>query len=192
MFCVGKRMGPGLSLLICARPSGLLSLGLFPIPKVTYADTKDYLYSLKYHGAKYGIERMQLLAEAMGHPERQYPVIHVAGTNGKGSTCAMLEAALRAQGCRTGLFTSPHLVHLGERVQVNRQPLSPEAIVAYTKELRLLAEAIEAREPGAHPSFFEFMTGMAFLHFAREKVDVGIIEVGLGGELDCDPLRHRR
>jgi len=152
---------------------------------MNYSQVKEYLFGLKYHGAKYGIDRMLLLAEAMGQPQRTFPVIHVAGTNGKGSVAAMLESIYRGVGLRTGMFTSPHLVHLGERVQVNRRNLSPEAICAYTAELRKLGEAIAATEPDAHPSFFEFMTGMAFLHFAREQVDVGIIEVGLGGELDA-------
>ena len=78
-----------------------------------YADAKRYLYSLKYHGAKYGIDRMILLAEALEHPEREFPAIHIAGTNGKGSTAAMLEVIYRTAGLKTGLFTSPHLVYQG-------------------------------------------------------------------------------
>lgn len=147
-----------------------------------YADTQQYLYGLKYHGATYGIDRIQVFARALGHPCRRYPVIHVAGTNGKGSTCAMLEAIYRASGKRTGLYTSPHLVYLGERIQVDRQPLAPDTITAYVERLRPIAESVPLPE---QPSFFEFMTGMAFQHFADKKVDVGIIETGLGGELDA-------
>lgn len=150
-----------------------------------YEAVKEYLYGLKHHGAKYGIDRMQLLAEALGHPERSFPVIHVAGTNGKGSTSAMLEAIYRNAGYKTGLFTSPHLIHQGERIQVNRKILSHQAIVEYTRMLKPIAEELGSRDPDCHPSFFEFMTAMAFLTFAREKVDVGIVEVGLGGRLDA-------
>ncbi len=150
-----------------------------------YAAVKQYLYSLKYHGAKYGIDRMALLADELGHPERSFPVIHVAGTNGKGSTSAMLEAIYRAAGYRTGLFTSPHLVQLGERIQIDRRILSQEEILAYVRLLKPVAEKLGAVDPDDHPSFFEFLTAMGFLTFARERVDVGIVEVGLGGRLDA-------
>ncbi len=149
-----------------------------------YASVKAWLYGLRNTGAKYGIERMRVFAEALGHPERLYPIIHVAGTNGKGSTCAMLEAIFRRAGYRTGMFTSPHLVHQGERVQVDRSILTHDELVHYTRRLQRLAVRIEERDPSLHPTFFEFMTGMAFLKFAEAKVDIGIIETGLGGRLD--------
>ena len=154
-------------------------------PLQSYEEVRSFLYGLKHRGALYGIDRMREFVRHLGHPERAYPVIHVAGTNGKGSTCAMLEAIFRAAGYRTGLFTSPHLVHQGERVQVDRQILSREAIVEYTRRLKPMAEAIEREKPDHYPSFFEFMTGMAFLRFAEAKVDIGIIETGLGGRLDA-------
>ncbi|NBD38995.1 MAG: bifunctional folylpolyglutamate synthase/dihydrofolate synthase [Verrucomicrobia bacterium] len=150
-----------------------------------YASVRDYLYSLKYRGAIYGIDRMRRFVERLGHPERKYPVIHVAGTNGKGSTCAMLESIFRAAGYKTGLFTSPHLIYQGERIQVNRRLLDRASIIRYCEKLRPVAEAMEAEEAGYHPTFFEFMTGMAFLRFAEEPVDVAIIETGLGGRLDA-------
>ncbi|HWA11126.1 MAG TPA: folylpolyglutamate synthase/dihydrofolate synthase family protein [Opitutaceae bacterium] len=150
-----------------------------------YASIQDYLFSLKAGGARFGIDRMQVLAEALGHPERAVPVIHVAGTNGKGSTSAMLEAVFRAAGWRTGLYTSPHLVRLGERVQVDRQPLTEAEIVAYTDELKPVAEKVSRFSPDDHPSFFEFMTAMAFLQFQRRACDIAIVEVGLGGRLDA-------
>lgn len=146
---------------------------------------RAYLYGLKHRGALYGIDRMRKFVEFLGHPERAYPVIHVAGTNGKGSTCAILESILRAAGHRTGLFTSPHLIHQGERVQIDRELLSRDQIVDYTRRLKPIAESIEAEFPDHHPTFFEFMTGMAFLRFADAQVDVGIIETGLGGRLDA-------
>lgn len=150
-----------------------------------YTAATEYLYALKGAGVKFGIDRMRGLAEALGHPERNYPVVHIAGTNGKGSVSAMVEAILRHAGYKTGLYTSPHLVKLGERVQVNRRILSEEEIVRYANELVPIAERIGVTGPDDYPSFFEFMTAMAFLQFAREGVDAGVIEVGLGGRLDA-------
>ncbi|MGJ8652059.1 MAG: bifunctional folylpolyglutamate synthase/dihydrofolate synthase [Opitutaceae bacterium] len=150
-----------------------------------YTETRDYLYGLKNQGSKYGIDRMRLFVKSLGHPERKFPSIHVAGTNGKGSTCAMLEAIYRDNGYRTGFFNSPHLVHQGERVQVNRQILSHADIVTYTEQLRPVAEACGKEDPDNHPSFFEFMVAMAFLRFAEAKVDIALLETGLGGRLDA-------
>jgi dihydrofolate synthase / folylpolyglutamate synthase len=150
-----------------------------------YPRVADYLFSLKAGGVKFGIDRMARLAEALGHPERLYPVVHVAGTNGKGSVSALLESIFRHAGWRTGLYTSPHLVKLGERVQVDRRILTEGEIVAYTAELRPVAEKLALAGPDEHPSFFEFMTAMAFLQFARKRVDVAVVEVGLGGRLDA-------
>lgn len=150
-----------------------------------YAAVQDYLFGLKARGMKFGIDRMRAFAAELGHPERAIPVIHLAGTNGKGSTAAMLDAILRAAGKRTGLYTSPHLVRLGERVQVDRQALTEEEIAAYAAELRPVAERIGRGDPDDHPSFFEFMTATAFLQFARRRCDVAIVEVGLGGRLDA-------
>lgn len=151
-----------------------------------YATVTEYLYALKASsGVKFGIDRMHRLVEVLDHPERSYPVIHVAGTNGKGSVSAMLESIFRAAGFRTGLYTSPHLVKLGERVQVDRRLLTETEIVAYAAELKPAADAIGARSPDEHPTFFEFMTAMAFLQFQRKQVDVAIVEVGMGGRLDA-------
>lgn len=151
----------------------------------SYEGVRQYLYGLKHRGAIYGIDRMRELVRHLGHPQNAYPVIHVAGTNGKGSTCAMLESIFRRAGNRTGMFTSPHLVHQGERVQVDREMLTRDQIVSYTQRLKPIAETIEQENAGHHPSFFEFMTGMAFLRFAEAKADIGIIETGLGGRLDA-------
>lgn len=154
-------------------------------PSLNYGTATEYLFALKSAGVRFGIDRMARLAAALGHPERAAPVIHLAGTNGKGSVSAMLEAILRASGRRTGLYTSPHLVKLGERVQVDRRPLTEAEIVAYVNELTPLAARLGAAGPDEHPSFFEFMTAMAFLQFARQRVDASVIEVGLGGRLDA-------
>lgn len=150
-----------------------------------YLAVTEYLYSLKAGGVKYGIDRMQRLAAVLGHPERSYPVIHVAGTNGKGSVAAMLDAILHTAGWRTGLYTSPHLVKLGERVQVDRRLLTETEIVAYVNELRPLAAQAAAGAADEHATFFEFMTAMAFQQFQRRRVAVAIVEVGLGGRLDA-------
>jgi dihydrofolate synthase / folylpolyglutamate synthase len=150
-----------------------------------YAAVQDYLFGLKAKGMKFGIDRMRGLSAALRHPERAQPIIHLAGTNGKGSTAAMLDAILRAAGKRVGLYTSPHLVRLGERVQVDRQILSEAEIIAFVAELRPVAEELGQLGPDDHPSFFEFMTAMAFLQFARRHCDVGVVEVGLGGRLDA-------
>lgn len=150
-----------------------------------YAAVCEYLYGLKAHGPRFGIDRMEMLAAELGHPERALPLIHVAGTNGKGSVSAMLDAILHAAGWRTGLYTSPHLVKLGERVQVERRKLTEEEICAYVRELGPMAERIGAGHPDDRPSFFEFMTAMAFLQFARRGCEIGVIEVGMGGRLDA-------
>ena len=155
-----------------------------PVP-TEYAAVQDYLFGLKAKGIKFGIDRMRAFTAALGHPERAQPVIHLAGTNGKGSTAAMLDAILRAAGKHVGLYTSPHLVRLGERVQVDRVPLTEAEIVAYTAELRPVAEQLGQAGPDDHPSFFEFMTAMAFLQFARQRCEVAVVEVGLGGRLDA-------
>ena len=150
-----------------------------------YGAVTEYLVGLKARGLRFGIDRMRLLAAEIGHPERAAPCVHVAGTNGKGSVAAMLDAILHAAGWRTGLYTSPHLVKLGERVQVERSALTEAEITAYVRELRPAAERVAAANADDHPSFFEFMTAMAFLQFARKRCDVSVIEVGLGGRLDA-------
>lgn len=151
----------------------------------SWAQTRDYLYALRNIGSRFGIERMERLAATLGQPQHRFPVIHVAGTNGKGSVCAMLEAVYRQAGYRTGLSSSPHLAHLGERVQVNRQILSYAQMIDYTERLRPLARQQALEDPELHPTFFEFLTAMAFLRFAEAEVDVALIETGLGGRLDA-------
>ncbi len=150
-----------------------------------WTEVKASLFALRNTGSRFGIERMERLAALLGHPERCYPVIHVAGTNGKGSVCAMLEAIYRVAGHRVGLMTSPHLVRVGERVQVNREPLSESEIVAHFNALEPVAAQLALEDPELHPTFFEFISAMGFLHFARQAVDLAVVEVGLGGRLDA-------
>jgi len=127
---------------------------------------------------KFGLRNIRRLVAAAGHPERAFPSIHVAGTNGKGSTAAFLASIFREAGCRVGLYTSPHLVRFTERIRINGVEMPEERLVAYA---RLLRPAIE--ECGA--TFFEATTCIAFCYFADEGVDIGVIETGLGGRLDA-------
>ncbi|HVS54582.1 MAG TPA: folylpolyglutamate synthase/dihydrofolate synthase family protein [Opitutaceae bacterium] len=150
-----------------------------------YAAVTEYLFAQKAHGAKFGLDRMSILAAEIGHPERALRCVHVAGTNGKGSVAAMVDAVLHAAGWHTGLYTSPHLVQLGERVQVDRRMLSEREILDYVAELWPIAERLGAQNADDHPSFFEFMTAMAFLQFVRKRCEIAVIEVGLGGRLDA-------
>ena len=149
---------------------------------MTYPEAIEFLYQLRQTGAKFGLENPRRLAALIGDPQQQLRFIHVAGTNGKGSTCAMLESIYRASGLRVGLYTSPHLVSFAERIQINRQ-LIPEAEVA-----RLVAEFVPliATFPADHaPTFFEVVTLMALRYFAEQRCDLVIWETGLGGRLDA-------
>jgi dihydrofolate synthase/folylpolyglutamate synthase len=159
---------------------------MFDGDRTDFTAVEKYLYELKPRGTKLGIHRMRPLAAALGHPEAATPCIHIAGTNGKGSVAAMIDSVLRASGWKVGLYTSPHLVDLGERIQVNRRPLSRPAILEYTHTLDAVSDEI-ARQGNREdrPSFFEFITAMAFLEFQQAKCDIAVIEVGLGGEFDA-------
>ena len=144
----------------------------------------DYLYKLRNRGSAYGLERMRTLVCALGNPQNAYPVIHVAGTNGKGSVCAMLASIYQANGYKVGLFTSPHLVELGERIQINGEIMPMTDIERSVRSIQPIAEDMDRMKEGMHPTFFEIMTAVAFSRFKEECVDVAIIETGLGGRLD--------
>ncbi len=149
---------------------------------MTYAEAIQFLFGLQMFGARPGLERTQQLAERFGNPHEQLRFIHVAGTNGKGSTCAMLECIYRAAGLRVGLFTSPHLISFRERIQINRR-LIPKADVA-----RLVAELrgeLGGIPLGEHPTMFEVVTVMALRYFFEQQCDLVIWETGLGGRLDA-------
>ncbi len=149
---------------------------------MTYAEAIEYLYKLRWFGAKLGLANTLRLAEMVGNPQERLRFIHVAGTNGKGSTCAMLESIYGTAGLRVGLFTSPHLVAFGERIQVNRQIISEQEIVRQVGELKPLLAQFPTEH---HPTFFEVVTVMALRHFAQKKCDLVIWETGLGGRLDA-------
>lgn len=157
---------------------------------MNYLETLTYLYNsapLFQHvgkeAYKEGLTNTYLLDEYFGHPHRQFRTIHVAGTNGKGSCSHTLAAILQTAGYKTGLYTSPHLIDFRERIRVNGQPVSPQFVIDFVEHHRSFFEPL-------HPSFFELTTAMAFLYFAQEQVDVAIIEVGLGGRLDCTNIIH--
>src|SRR5260370_14091742 len=136
--------------------------------------------------AKLGLERIQAVLKVLENPERSYRVVHVAGTNGKGSVCAMIAAGLRAAGIRTGLFTSPHLVEPTERIQIDGQSITPPDFAAAFDIIHRAAERlIDSGELDLHPTYFESVTAMAFLVFRDKQVDTVVLEVGLGGRLDA-------
>jgi dihydrofolate synthase/folylpolyglutamate synthase len=127
---------------------------------------------------------MRKLVDLIGNPEKSFLVIHVAGTNGKGSVCSMLDSIYRENKYKTGLFTSPHLIELGERVRVNGKMISNAEIESWVTWLRPKAKKVEEDYKMGHPTFFEFMTAIAFLHFKKQNVEIAIFETGLGGRLD--------
>lgn len=145
---------------------------------LNYDDTVDWLFRLQFVGIKMGLENIRTLATAWDNPQRRYPVVHIAGSNGKGSTACSIASALQAAGYRTGLYTSPHLVDFSERIRVDGVAISRDAVIAYTRRLRSSIERLNA-------TFFEATTLMAFAWFADQQVDVAVIETGLGGRLDA-------
>ena len=135
---------------------------------------------------KFDLAHMRVLLAAMNHPERAFPSVLIAGTNGKGSTAATLASILRASGLKTGLYTSPHLVRINERIRINGEEISDDDFARLHGEVDRVAERLvgEGQLPW-HPSFFEMMTAIAFAHFARERVEIAVLEVGMGGRLDA-------
>jgi dihydrofolate synthase/folylpolyglutamate synthase len=136
------------------------------------------------HSIQPSLDRITALTALLGDPQRAYPVIHITGTNGKTSTARMIETLLRARGLRTGLFTSPHLSSIRERICVDGEPLSAERFADAYDEVRPYLELVDQDQPAAL-SFFEVLTAMAFAVFADAPVDVAVIEVGVGGTWDC-------
>ncbi len=153
-----------------------------------FADTVRFLHSLGHElkVVKWDLAVVETLLAALDSPHRRGRFIHVAGTNGKGSTCAMMGSALRVAGLRTGLYTSPHLVSPRERIQIDGEMISEPAWCAAFEEVHAAVESLLAQDRiDAHPSFFETMTAMAFVAFARAEVEAVVLETGLGGRLDA-------
>ncbi|MDD5139376.1 MAG: bifunctional folylpolyglutamate synthase/dihydrofolate synthase [Verrucomicrobiales bacterium] len=150
--------------------------------KLAYSAAIEFLYDLQVFGANFGLENTRKLAALAGNPQEKLRFIHVAGTNGKGSTCAMLESIYRAAGLRVGLFTSPHLVSFRERIQVNRQLIPEGELIRLVEEIQPLLKQFPADN---HLTLFEVVTVMALKFFAEQKCDLVIWETGLGGRLDA-------
>jgi dihydrofolate synthase / folylpolyglutamate synthase len=135
---------------------------------------------------KFDLAHMRVLLGAMEHPERAFPIVLIAGTNGKGSTAATLASILRASGLKTGLYTSPHLVRINERIRVDGEAIGDDDFARLHGEVDPIAELlVGCGGLPWHPSFFEMMTAIAFAHFARERVEIAVLEVGMGGRLDA-------
>ena len=140
----------------------------------------DYLYGLNQFGVKLRLEEMEKLVKALDNPQDKFKSVHVAGTNGKGSTCAFLASILEQAGFKVGLNTSPHLVRFNERIKINGKNISNQKLGELTTVIK---EKVENNQIST--TFFEFTTALAFLYFAQEKVDYAVVEVGMGGRLDA-------
>ncbi|MDP2971254.1 MAG: bifunctional folylpolyglutamate synthase/dihydrofolate synthase, partial [Deltaproteobacteria bacterium] len=154
-----------------------------------YQRSLDYLYGLEKFGMIFGLTKIEEILEAVGNPHREIQAIHIGGTNGKGSTAAIIASILRREGYRVGLYTSPHLIRFTERMKVNEKEIEKEEMVDLTEWMRQRIETAGVAPPF---TFFDFTTAMAFLYFKQKMVDLAILEVGLGGRLDStnviDPL----
>ena len=146
---------------------------------MNYKEALEYIHSIDWRGSRPGLTRITELMELLGNPQDKLRFIHVAGTNGKGSTCAMLSSILREAGYKTGLFTSPYIRYFNERMSINGQPIPDEELAFCTGHVRDFAESME--DP---PTEFELMTAVGMVYFARQNCDVVVLEVGLGGKWD--------
>ncbi len=180
-----------------------------PTNRISYQETLNYLFGLQRFGIKLGLTNISILLRELGNPHSGLPAVHIAGSNGKGSTAAFLTSILQQGGWRVGLYTSPHLIDFTERIQVNGQSIPVSRVVELTKHIRGTVDKLISRgeidftsDQGplakevdlekAYITFFEFTTAMAFLYFREKGVDIAVIETGLGGRLDAtnviDPL----
>lgn len=150
---------------------------------LNYEEALAFIHGRAGYGKKLGLENMRRLLRRLGNPQEAFCSLHVAGTNGKGSVCAFAASALRAAGRRVGLYTSPYLMRYNERMQIDGRPIPDERLAQLTAEVAEQIAQMEAAGEGV-PTIFETGTAIAFLYFAREKVDVAVVEVGLGGRLD--------
>lgn len=177
--------------------------------EISYSETLNYLFGLQRFGIKLGLTNISILLKELGSPQLGLPAVHIAGSNGKGSTAAFLTSILRQGGWHVGLYTSPHLIDFTERIQVNGQPIPVGRVVELTEHIRAVVDRLisqgeidftpdiwpiskEVDLEKAYITFFEFTTAMAFLYFREKEVDIAVIEAGLGGRLDAtnviDPL----
>ena len=155
---------------------------------MTEQEAIEKIHSVYPTGTKNGLENMRSLMEKLGNPQERLTMVHVAGTNGKGSCCAMIERVLRAAGCHTGLYTSPYIEVYNERIRLDGAPVSGEKLASLVEKVWHAVQACE--KENVHVTEFELGTALAFTCFAEEKVDVAVIEVGLGGRLDPTNIIH--
>ncbi len=148
---------------------------------MSYRETLEYLYGLRHQGIKLGLENPGKLFSLTGNPQSAYHAVHVAGTNGKGSTVSMIASMLKAAGIRTGTFTSPHLVSFTERIQVDGEMISEEDVLRLAENIR---ERVESAGD-LNPTFFEFVTAMALVYFREQGVEWAVVETGMGGRFDA-------
>lgn len=145
-----------------------------------YSQALQYIHSLSVFGSKPGLARIQELTKRLGDPQNGIKFIHIAGTNGKGSTCAMTAAAISSAGYKTGLFISPYVTEFCERIQINQKNIGKRTLARLCERVKAAADGM-----GDHPTEFEIITAIMFLYFSEQKVDYAVIEVGLGGRLDA-------
>lgn len=150
---------------------------------MTYEEAMKYITSVGRFGSNYGLERTFRLLELLGNPHEKTKFIHIAGTNGKGSTTAMVTKILRGLGYKVGMYTSPYLEEFEERIQINGKNINKDSLVNLLEEVKIAIDKV-IEEGYEHPTEFEIITALMFLHFYNEKVDYGVVEVGLGGRLD--------
>ena len=146
---------------------------------MNYTEALEYIHSVNWTFCKPGLERIEKLCRALGNPEKSLKFVHVAGTNGKGSFCSMLDSVLRSAGYKVGLYTSPYIKVFNERMRVDGVNIPDETLAAITERVKPIADAMEDK-----PTEFELITAIAFLYFAEEKCDVVVLEAGMGGRLD--------
>jgi dihydrofolate synthase/folylpolyglutamate synthase len=157
--------------------------------KRAFLESLEYLYSLQRFGMVFGLSNIENITRTLGNPHDSLKVIHIGGTNGKGSTAIMMASILRESGYRVGLYTSPHILSFTERIRVNGQSISEAEVAQLTARIR---DRIEEAEIPQQFTFFDFTTAMAFLYFAESNVDLAIVEVGLGGRLDSTNVAKPR
>ncbi|MCP4455027.1 MAG: bifunctional folylpolyglutamate synthase/dihydrofolate synthase, partial [Planctomycetes bacterium] len=156
-----------------------------------YKQAIDYLFTktdyerqeyLRYNVTTFNLDRMKKLLSLVGNPHKKVPTVHIAGSKGKGSTATMLAKMLESNGYSVGLYTSPHLVHLHERIRVNSNMISDSEMLGMMNRIHASVEKMAAKDES--PTFFEIMTAFAFMYFSDKDVDIAVIETGLGGRLD--------
>ena len=147
---------------------------------MTYEEAINYIHSIDWRGSRPGLSRVSELLDKLGNPQDELKFIHVGGTNGKGSFCAMMSSVLKEAGYKTGLFTSPYIEFFNERMMINGEPISNSELAEFTSQVRKIADSMT--DP---PTEFELITAVAMLYFKENKCDIVVLEVGLGGRLDA-------